>query len=396
MMPTVFYLSAAIIAWVYLGYPLFLWLGAFGARRNFVRGACEPPIGILVAAHNEESTIAAKIRNLLASDYPRERMEIAIGNDGSTDRTGDIIRKFAPAGVKSSSSARQRGKSATQNALAAMSTGAILVLTDADCFFSRTALRQLIEHFADPRVGLVTGRARYHREASSAIAENESLYLRYETWLREQESARGVLAMASGSLFAVRRSLWRPLDPALGDDFVLPLQVARAGMLSRLDTRAVAFTALAQDSPRRMLRTKTRIIAKDFSALLAHRELLNPLRHGPLAAALWSHKLLRWLVPYFLLALCVSSCFLFQYPLFRACFALQMSFYALALAGFVLRDRAPRRVWSLPLYFCVVNLAALLGTLAGITGRTSGKWKPERHIHADHEFQQTAPERTRQ
>ncbi len=160
-----------------------------------------------------------------------------------------------------------------------------------------------MEHFADARVGLVTARPRYLNGRETSITENESQYLRYETWLREQESERGILAMASGSLFAMRRSLWRPLDRALGDDFVLPLRVARAGLLNRLDTRVSALTRLSQNRVGSMLRMKARIISKDLRALLVHRELLDPLRHGALAISLWSHKLLRWLVPYFLLAL---------------------------------------------------------------------------------------------
>ena len=265
-----------------------------------------------------------------------------------------------------------------QNGLVAAASGEILVFTDADCLLPANALGRLMENFADPEVGLATGRPRYVNSGETDIAENESLYLRYETWLREQESERGLLAMASGSLFAMRRSLWRSLDPTLGDDFALPLLIARAGKRNRLDTRVAAVTCLDQNRPASMLRMKTRIVSKDFRALLAYRELLNPLRHGALAAGLWSHKLLRWLVPYFLLGFAAADIWLLGRPFFRVLFILQAAFYALALAGLVRRSRAPGAPWSVPASFCLVNLAALLGTLRCLAGRTSSKWSPER------------------
>jgi glycosyltransferase involved in cell wall biosynthesis len=366
------------VAYVYFGYPILLRTGILGQRVPLVRGNGQPSLSIIVAAHNEESTIEAKLKCLLESDYPRERIEILIGSDGSSDRTEEIVRPYAGEGVRLISFLRQRGKSATQNSLAAVASGEILLFTDADSLFPPCALPYIVENFADPRVGLVTAHARYCNANETNIAHNESLYLRYDTWLREQESERGILAMASGSLFAMRRSLWRPLDPALGDDFVLPLEAARAGFRNVIDTRVTAVTRLAQDGCSAMLRMKVRIISKDFRALLAHRELLNPLKHGAFAVGILSHKLLRWLVPYFLLALLASNCRLLDRPFFGVFLALQAAFYALALLGFLGRNRKGRFPWSIPMSFCLVNLAALLGAVKCLAGRTSGQWTPDR------------------
>ena len=372
----------AAVAYVYFGYPLALKLGFLGRRVVHVRGGGQPSLSIIVAAHNEESTIEAKLKCLLESDYPRERVEILIGSDGSSDKTEEIVRPYAKAGVGLVSFPRQQGKSAMQNSLAAVASGEILVFTDADSLFQPCALRCIVENFADPRVGLVTAHPRYCNASQTSIARNESLYLRYDTWLREREGERGMLAMASGSLFAMRRSLWRPLDPAMGDDFVLPLEVARAGLQNVIDMRVVAVTRLAQDRRAAMLRMKVRIISKDFRTLLAHGELLDPVKHGALALGLLSHKLLRWLVPYFLLALLASSCWLLDRPFFRVVLGLQGAFYVLALVGFLRRDRAGPLLWSIPTTFCLVNLAALLGTLKCLAGRTSGQWTPDRRAAA--------------
>ena len=373
-----FFASLALVAYVYFGYPLLLSFGLLGRRTTIRRAQTRELISIIVPAHNEEAAIEAKLLNLLASSFPREQVEILIGSDGSSDRTEEIVRRFQTEGVGLVSFPQQHGKSAIQNGLVAVASGSILVFTDADCLFSPGALGHLIENFADPRVGLVTGRPHYSNAQETNISENESSYLRYETWLRERESERGILAMASGSLFAIRRSLWRPLPPDLGDDFALPLQVASQGFLNVLEWRAVSSTRLTQNEAASMLRMKSRIICKDFRALIAHRELLNPVRYGALAIGLWSHKLLRWLVPFFLIAMIGSNVLGFHTGYARAFLVLQICFYAIALAGLCIRNRTLTFPWSVPASFCIVNLAALLGILKCVSGRTSGQWKPER------------------
>jgi cellulose synthase/poly-beta-1,6-N-acetylglucosamine synthase-like glycosyltransferase len=377
-MATLFWLCFAVVAYVYFGYPLLLKSGLLGRRKIWRRGRAQPLLSVIVAAHNEESVIETKILNLLASDYPGELLEILVGSDGSSDRTEDIVSKYRSSGVGLISFPQQQGKSAMQNGLVAAASGSILVFTDADCTFPAQALRHLVENFADSRIGVVTARPRYQNELETSTTQNESLYLRYETWLRAKESDRGLLAMASGSLFAMRRDLWRPLNPHFGDDFALPLQAALGRMHTVLDPRAVAHTRLTQDSPNSMLTLKVRIVSKDLRALLAYPALLNPMRYGAVSVGLWSHKLLRWLVPYFLLALFVSCVFLGRAPFFGALLFLQLVFYSAAFAGFARRERAPAFPWSIPMSFCVVNAAALLGILKCLSGRTSGRWKTVR------------------
>lgn len=394
LMHAVFYASLAITAYVYFGYPLLLWSASLG-RREPRRGTAvvRPLVSIIVAAHNEESCIEAKLRNLLALDYPRDRVEILIGSDGSSDRTEEFVSRFAGEGVGLVSLPRQQGKSTMQNSLAAHASGDILMFTDADCLFPPSTLSRMVEHFADPRVGLVSARPLFRNCSQTAVAGNEGIYLRYETWIRHRESDLGLLAVASGSLFCMRRLLWRPLPPQQGDDFVLPLRVIRSGMINRMDPHIIAFTNLSQNRASSMLHMKSRIIAKDFSALLAHRDLLNPFRHGATAIALWSHKLLRWLVPDFLITLLVTNACLLGHLFFRTALAFQCAFYLAALVGFLLRDRQPRIPWSIPMSFCLVNFAALLGTAKALTGRASGVWQPDREPSQFPDFRSQAPSR---
>jgi cellulose synthase/poly-beta-1,6-N-acetylglucosamine synthase-like glycosyltransferase len=373
-----FWLAFGIVVYVYFGYPLLLKLNLLGRFRPWLRVTTQPLVSVIIPAHNEESMIEAKIRSLLASDYPRKQIEILIGSDGSSDATEEIVRRYSNDGVALLSFPHHQGKSAIQNALVAASSGDILVFTDADCMLPSGALSHLVENFGDERIGLVTGSPRYHNCGETNITQNESHYLRYETWLRAQESNRGLLTVASGSLFALRRSLWKPLDPRWSDDFALPLQVALAGWRNVLDLRVVPVTRLTQNLASSLFGLKVRIISKDLRTLLAHRSLLNIFYRGGIAIALWSHKLLRWLVPYSLAMTFASSVFLRRTTFFLGALILQMTLYAAALAGFLLRRRATGSLLYIPMSFCIVNFAALVGTARCLLGQTSGRWKPVR------------------
>jgi cellulose synthase/poly-beta-1,6-N-acetylglucosamine synthase-like glycosyltransferase len=375
-------ISVALIAYVYVGYPLALWLiealrGRSGPTCVSHQPAAVQRISVLVAAHDEEANIAAKIRNLLALDYSKERLELIIGDDCSADRTAEIVGQFADKGVQLIGLSKHGGKSAIQNRMAESASGEILVFTDADCLVNPEALQLLVQDFADPRVGLVTARVRYANHDETAITQHESQYLRYDTWIRARESSLGILAVASGSFFAIRKSLWRPLDENLGDDFVCPLRVIEAGMRNILDARIIASTHLSQDSPKRFVGMKARIITRDFGALLAHRGVLNPARYGFAAIGLWSHKLLRWLVPYFLLTSLLTSLCL---PWRSGCafLLLQIAFYTAAAAALLDAGRGQKKVLRLPLTFCLVNFAALQGTLNWCFGRTRAAWRTQR------------------
>ncbi len=371
---------------MYVGYPLALASGWFaprlssGGRGASVAGDLPlPSVSVIVAAHNEEAAIEAKIKNILAADYPRELVEILIGSDGSSDGTEEIARRYEGEGVGLISFPVQQGKSAIQNGLVAASSGSVLVFTDADCEIGPGALRALVARLSDPGVGLVTACPSYANVAENPVTENEGIYLRYESWLRGQESDRGLLAMASGSLFAMRRSLWRPLDRNLGDDFELPLRVALAGLRNVAEPSAVVTTRLSQNDHGSMFALKVRIVSKDFRALRKYGSLLNPFEHLGFALALWSHKLLRWLVPYFLLGMLGCGALLMRSHFYRTFVVGMLAFFAVAAVGSLLGKRKLGLPWSVPASFCTVNLAAFFGILKSFGGRSSGSWTPVRN-----------------
>jgi cellulose synthase/poly-beta-1,6-N-acetylglucosamine synthase-like glycosyltransferase len=377
-MDFVFWLCLALILYVYLGYPLLLLSGLLGRRKPAPRRSILPSLSILVPAHNEQRMIRAKLQNLLSQDYPADKLEILVGDDGSTDATASIVRDSQHRGVRLFIAETRRGKSAVQNQLVARARGEILVFTDADCLLPQNALRTIVEHFAADNVALVTNCATILNKDETGIVKGEGLYWKYERWLRCEESTRGLLAMASGSLFAMRRLLWTPLDPNVGDDFVLPLRVAKAGFRNVLETRVSAATQLTQNQANSMLRMKMRIISKDLYGLLSNPACLNPFQVGPVAISLWSHKLLRWAVPYFLLGLFISNVFLARQKLYAFFLAAQLAFYLASAAGLLFRGLQSRFPLSALSSFCVVNFASFLGTLHCITSGRAGQWKTVR------------------
>lgn len=379
-MLVLFWICAFVILYVYLGYPFLLASDLLGEKRPIHKGDIFPSLSIIVPAHNEERCIRLKLLNLLSQDYPRDKVQILVGNDGSTDRTAEIVSGLQRHGVQLINFAEAKGKSSIQNALVSLANGEILVFTDADCFLPPNGLRTLVQSFVDFQVGLVTNCASFLNEGETPTVQGESLYWRYERWLRNEESERELLAVASGSLFAMRRNLWAPLEPGVGDDFALPLRVAKSGWRNVLETRISAGTVLSQNQPRSMFRTKIRIISKDLRGLLRAPECLNPLNVGKIAFGLWSHKLLRWLIPYFLIGLFFSNVALAQpgRPFYQATLAAQAIFYLFALLGLLLDKRGNPFPFSVASSFCVVNLAALFGTLHCCTLRSAGRWKPVR------------------
>ncbi len=377
-MLVLFWLCFSLILFVYIGYPLLLASGLLGQPRLIRRGCALPRVSVIIPAHNEEKSIRAKLHNLLDLDYPRDKLEILVGNDGSQDRTAQIVRAMLNERVTLFDSPSQRGKSAIQNELVARAQGDILVFTDADCLLPENALRIILENFADARVGLVTNCAAILNQNETPVVKSEGLYWKYERWLRLQESDRCLLAMASGSLFAIRRELWSNLDPNVGDDFALPLRVARFGFRNVLDTRVSADTMLTQKQPDAMFRMKTRIISKDLRGLLRNPACLNPFQVGRVAVALWSHKLLRWAIPYFLILLLLSNVFLAGPDFYGGFLVAQILFYGISATGLLFRNRALRFPISAAASFCLVNAAALMGTIHCLTWQSAGQWNTVR------------------
>ncbi len=356
-MELLFWISAALIAYPYVGYPLALRLLIPLIGRSVPKNALEPTVTLVISAYNEAANMRRKLDNTLQIDYPREKLQILAASDASTDSTDAIISEYAPHGIELIRLPERGGKVACQNAAIARATGEILVFSDARIMISADSLRAMMENFADSTVGCVSSQDQIVAADGSPDAEaGEGFYVRYEMALRRLEARLGSLVGASGSFYAVRRHLADVWEAGFERDFLTPLKVAAAGLRTVHEPRAIgAYRALAE--PEAEFRRKVRTVMRGMAVLFHMRSLLNPLAHPLVAWQLWSHKILRWTVPFFLLSLLVSSAALAgRHPVFALALAAQVALYALALAAFIDRRLEARLLFRVPLFFTNANL----------------------------------------
>jgi len=371
-----FWLAAGIVFYSYLGYPALIHIAARWWPAPPVRADdATPTVTVVIAARNEEACLGEKLRNLLALDYPRDRIEIVVGSDGSTDRTEAIAGGFAEAGVQLLALPGPRGKAAVLNDAVARARGEILVMTDARQTLDASAVRRLVSRFADPAVGAVSGEL--HLLSSPDFpARGVGLYWRYEKAVRQAESRFDSTVGVTGALYALRRALFKPLDPrTILDDVAVPMEIVMAGYRVLFAPEASAFDRIASD-PEREYRRKVRTLAGNYQLLALRPALLDPLRNR-LFWQLVSHKLSRLAVPW-----CLVLLLLLCAPLaathwsYALALAAQLAFWGLALAGWRnARERRPLRLTSLPFSFALLNLAAAHGLLGFLRGTERASWK---------------------
>lgn len=377
MLPTIFWACFFLVVYTYLLYPVVLFLASATARR-WGRSAVAPGGGVLpsvslvIAAHNEERYLTDKLANLAALDYPRDRLEILFVSDGSTDGTNEILGRAAQAGTITLVTLPSRGgKSNALNQAVPRAKHDVLVFSDAATLFAPDAVREMVQHFADPRVGVVCGALQF--QASAESRQTEGLYWRYESLLRLMESRIGVTLTASGAIYALRRECFVPLSAdTLVEDLVVPMTARRLGFRVLYDPNARG-TDFAAPTVAGEFSRRVRIATGSFRAL-------GGLLRGPLdpvtAFAFVSHKLLRWMLPFLLIGMLVTSATMVDSPLYRALFVLQVLFYAWALAGYLLRPRIQRIRYALvPYYLLAIHVAFLVGFVRYLCGRREIEWR---------------------
>ncbi len=290
----------ALGLYAYVIYPIALSLAGAGGRRRPPMD--EPPewptVSIVVVARNAEHTIRPTIERLVAADYPPNRRQILVVSDASTDATDRIVGEFAPCGVELHRMESRGGKTVAENAVAHRLRGEIVVNADASTMLASGSIKSLVRHFADPTLGVVSGRAVSVPGPVDAVPATwpDAGYYSYEMWVRSLETGFGAVIGATGGLYAVRRSLFAvPLAPHATRDFASPLVARERGFRSTIDADAVCFVRHTP-SLRREYHRKVRTMVRGLDTLYEFRHLMDPSRHGTFAAMLVSHKLCRWLV----------------------------------------------------------------------------------------------------
>jgi len=370
--------SFGLLIYTHVGYPALLWLLSklFPQHDTPSNEPAEwPDVSVLVSAYNEEAVIADRIRNFLDLDYPRARLEILVGSDGSTDRTCEIVNLYASQGIRLIAFKERRGKASVVNDLVAQARREIVVLTDANTFFYPDAVRELIRAlWRNPSACAVLGRLDLH--SSTERGNLDGVYWRWDTFIKTLESHFGSVVGGNGGIYAFPRNRYQPISPEAisNDDFLIP-------MLIRLHSGGQVFFAPSarawERSPERVrdeFQRHVRIGAGGLQGILWTWRLLLPWK-GMVAVAYFSHKVLRWFGPWFMLVGFVANLWLLDRPVFQALFVGQLVLYGLAAAATLVRH-VPilGKAATAARYFLVLNAAVLLGFIRFALGIARPTW----------------------
>jgi poly-beta-1,6-N-acetyl-D-glucosamine synthase len=373
-MKWVFWGAAALIAYTFGGYVGWLWLRSRLRPRPIKSGFCQPLLSIVMVVRNEEAVLERKLKNLLELNYPPEACEIVVVSDGSTDRTNKILSEYARSErVRVILNPEARSKAVGLNDAIAVCRGEIVVFNDARQRIEADSLRFLAENFSDPAVGCVSGELMLGDQELGEAGQGLGLYWRFEKWVRELEAASGSVVGATGALYAVRRELLVPVPAeTILDDVYLPMQVARQGFRVVFEPRAKAWDSPNLGATREFAR-KVRTLSGNYQLLQLAPWLLSS--RNPLRFEFVSHKLLRLILPFALLALLMSTTFL-QQPFYRFALLAQIVFYALSLVAMTRFKRGVvARAADAAFTFVVLNTAALFAFTNFVTGRRAA-WRP--------------------
>jgi cellulose synthase/poly-beta-1,6-N-acetylglucosamine synthase-like glycosyltransferase len=379
-MTTFFWLQFAAIAYAYAGYPLLLrFLVVLVGRRppaQVPSGQAweQPTVTLIIPVHNEESVIGRKLDNLTALLYPPAHLQVLIVSDGSTDRTAEIVRSRNLPGVLLLELPERGGKARALNHALRHSTGELVCFSDASIMLEPGALQALAANFRDPHVGCASG-----EDGIVGGGEGgERLYGMYELGIRRLESRLCSIVGASGSFYAQRRVLCEDFPEGLAPDFLSVLNTVQRGFRAVSDPAARG-TMTSLSSSKAEFQRKVRTILRGMATLFSRPRLLNPFRYGWFALELFSHKVMRWAVPFFMLLLLSSNLLLLQQPLYAALLVVQVAFYALAYLGWRGVPWARNSLFGkIAVYFTVVNLATLVAWWRFAQGARQEIWDPTR------------------
>ncbi|HEX6228819.1 MAG TPA: glycosyltransferase [Solirubrobacterales bacterium] len=369
MLEALFWICAGLILYAHLGYPLVLRLLIALRRRPTLErpGTWEelPRVSLIVAAHDEEEVIAAKVEEARALDYPRERLEVIVASDGSTDSTAERARA---AGADLVLDLPRGGKLVAQNAAADRASGEILAFSDANSAWARDALRHLVEPFADPAVGYACGQVRF---LDSGGGNLEGAYWRYEMAVREMESGLAGITAGNGAIYAVRRSAYSPLPPSASHDLSFPFLLAKRGLRSLYVPWARAEEKMVPSVEGEFARKRRMMVG--LWDILVGEGMLRPAGYRPLYAfELASHRVLRYLTPFLhLIALGVNVALLGEGWVYTLTLALQLAI----LAGAILAGALPLAPFRVARYYVLTTASIALGLWDRLRGGAPGAWE---------------------
>lgn len=354
----IFWSIVFLTFWTYAGYYLFLRLVSRLITCEVIQSDNEPLVTLIITCYNEERRIRQKLENSMALDYPSDLLEVIVVSDGSTDKTEQIVREYTDRGVQLLRINERHGKHFGQGQGIRVAANELIVLSDATTFLETDAVRKIIRNFADPSVGCVSGWDRVASEEDKS--QGEGFYVSMEMKLRQMESKVGSLIGVSGCFFAVRKSLCSRWYDNLSSDFYLPILVKEQGYRSIIESQAIGQYRVLHDTQREFTR-KVRTVVHGLEVLFKFSQCLNPFKFGLFALQMFSHKLLRWMVPFWMiLALPLNLTLLNESFFYSILLAGQIIFYITVTLALLSENLAKKTALKIPLFFASVNLSILV------------------------------------
>lgn len=376
IMEYLFYFSAILSVYSYFLYPLVLKMIPTRSLQEIrISGDTEPPmLSLIITVHNEGTRIREKLENTLEIDYPRDLLEVIVASDFSTDATDSVVESFAGQGIRLVRADEHKGKEYAQLCAIHAAKGAILVFSDVATGIPQDAFQILARQFSNKHIGALSSEDRFVSNDGRVVGEGA--YVKYEMWLRRLESDRAGLVGLSGSFFAARREVCEAWDIYSPSDFNTALNCAKKRLVA-ITCSGVVGTYRDVKNPGLEYRRKVRTVIRGITAIVRHPEVLNPFRMGLFAFQVWSHKIMRWGVPWFLLFFAVVTLLLQgQGMIYMLALIAQIAFYALALTGHVSTRMRDNTVVKIVFFFVQTNLALAQAAVSYLFGKRMTVWTP--------------------
>ena len=375
MLEYIYYISLLLIIYAYFLYPLSIYILGINKKINIIKGCSTLNVTIIITAFNEEKLIEKKIINTISVTYPKERIQIIVASDGSTDKTNSIIERYKNNGVELIIIAERKGKENAQREALKHARGEIVVFTDVATILENNAIERIVSNFADPRIGCVSSEDRLIGKDGRQSGEN--FYVRYEMWLRRLESRLSSPVGLSGSFFAARKSVCEDFSADMDSDFRTLLNSVKQGMRGTCDEKAIGYYYDLSDQ-RREFERKVRTVLRGLTVFFNNVNFLNVFKYGLFSYQLFCHKLLRWLVPFFMIILFVANILLaLESNIYVALLVAQLLFYGVGIFSLFHDLYSSQRILiKIPVYFVTVNASILIAWFRYITGQRVIVWIP--------------------
>ncbi len=360
-------------------YPVMLVCINFFIKRPVIKDDSVRSVSLIIAAYNEEKDIESKIINSMELDYPKERIEIIVVSDGSTDKTDAIVESYKKDGIKLLRVEGRKGKTAAQNFAVASVSGEIIIFSDATTVYEPDVIKKIIRPFADPSVGCVSGKLSFRLRKDSHFGGEKNTSENYDQAVKKIESDIYSIYGANGCLYAVRRDLYEPIEEYLTSDFVIPLKIIQKGFRVVFEPEAVCYEEPCKDA-RGEFNRKIRTSRAGITGMFYLRYMLNPFKYFWASFGLFHHKIIRWLSPFLLILIFVFNLICFKSGvIYKIGLTSQIVLYLFAVLGYFNENSVHKyRVLTIPFNFMLINIASIVGLFQFLKGNISEAWETER------------------